>query len=112
MVGESSGGKIVTIVLVVLLALNAVLHGAIVVRFGAQQNMPPLVFGVIYAVLAVLVALAVPYALWGVLLLTVVGLAGLAVNYNSIAHDRSVERVIFVVGGLIVLSAAYLLFLA
>jgi len=50
--------------------------------------------------------------LWGVLLLTVVGLAGLAVNYNSIAHDRSIERVIFVVGGLIVLSAAYLLFLA
>ena len=41
------GGQIMTI-LGLLLAVNAVLHVLIVYRFGAKENVPFLVFAVIY----------------------------------------------------------------
>ncbi len=54
-------------VLAAALALNAALHGALVARFGVKGNEPFLAYTFIYAALAVIVALAVPYALWAVL---------------------------------------------
>jgi len=38
-----------------LLLVNAVLHGVIVGRFGIKGNVPPAVFGLLYAVLALAV---------------------------------------------------------
>jgi hypothetical protein len=46
-----------------LLVLNAVLHGIEVARFGVRDdNQPFLVFALVYAALAVVVYLSVPYA--------------------------------------------------
>jgi hypothetical protein len=110
--GQASGRGIVMVWLALLLLLNTVLHGLIVFRFGVAQNTPPAVFAVIYLILAVIVWLAVPYALWITVVVTALGTAALAVAYRSIARDRTIETIILVVNAVIVLFALYLLFAA
>jgi hypothetical protein len=48
------------ILLALLLALDAVLHGFLIYRFGTHENVPFLIFAFIDAALAVAVFLAVP----------------------------------------------------
>jgi len=98
--------------LAVLLLVNVVLHAAIVVRFGVAANMPPLVFGVLYLVLAVLVFLAVPYALWATLVVSVIGTIGLVLAFGSIPRDKTIERVIIGLNVVVIAYVAYLLFAA
>lgn len=103
-----------TNLLALLLALDAVLHGVLVYRFGLKDkaNVPFLVFAVVDAVLAVAVYLAWPYALWATLILSAIGLVGLTVTFNKPQHEKTLDRVIWVVDAAIVLFAAYLLFFA
>jgi len=96
--------------LVLLLVLDAVLHAAILFRFGVKGNEPPLAFTFIDAALAILVFFAVPYALWATLVLSVAGLIGLTLAFGRLAHEKTLERVIWVLDVIVVLTAIYLLF--
>jgi hypothetical protein len=100
-----------TSVLAAALAINAILHWVIVARFGVKGNEPPLIFGIVYAALTIAVALAVPYALWATLILSIVGIVGLTVAFTRIPHDKTVERVIWVLDAAIILFVVYLLFI-
>ncbi len=98
--------------LALLLAVDAVLHAVVIYRFGISQsaNMPFLIFAVIDAILAVVVFLAVPYAVWATLLLSAFGLVGLTVTFNKPDREKTLDRIIWVVDAAIVLCAAYILF--
>ena len=96
--------------LAVLLAVNAILHGVIIARFGVKGNEPPLVFGLAYVALTIAVFLAVPYAVWAVLIVTLVGLVGLTVAFKGITHEKSVERIIWVLNAVVICAACVILF--
>jgi hypothetical protein len=98
--------------LVALLALNAVLHALVVIRFGVPGNVPFLVFLIVYAALTLAVLLVWPYALWATLILAAIGLIGLTVTFNKTQRDKTLDRVIWACDLLVVLCAAYLLFIA
>jgi hypothetical protein len=98
------------LLLAAMLAVAAILHGIIIARFGVKGNEPPLVFGIVYAALAVAVFLAMPYAVWAMLILTLVGIAGLTAAFKRIAHEKSIERVIWVLDAAVIAVAAYLIF--
>jgi len=95
--------------LALLLVVDAALHGFLIYRFGTSQseNMPFLVFAVVDAIA---VFLAWPYALWATLALSAFGLVGLTVTFNKPDREKSLDRVIWVADAVIVLYAAYLLF--
>lgn len=92
-----------------LLLGNAALHGVIVGRFGLQGNAPPVVFGIFYAGLALAVLGGWVHAALAALVVTAVGLVGLALNFKKLQHDTTVEKIIFVVGAATFACAAYLL---
>src|SRR5262249_32840321 len=110
-VGElaDAGDRLMTL-LAALLALDAVLHGFLIYRFGTNQNVPFLIFAFIDAALAVAVVFLVPYAGWAALGLSAFGLIGLTVTFNKPQRENTLDRVIWVVDAVIVLYAAYLLF--
>ena len=99
-------------VLVLLLLLDAALHGFLIYRFGTgdSANMPFLIFAAVDLILAIVVFLAVPYAVWATLVLSVIGIVGLTVTFNKPQRERTLDRVIWAVDALVVLCAAYLLF--
>ena len=96
--------------LVSLLALDTVLHFALVARFGAKENEPFLIFGVVYAVLTLAVWFALPYALWVTLVLALIGLVGLTVTFNKPQRDKMMDRVIWIVDAAGIVLTAILLF--
>jgi hypothetical protein len=96
--------------LVALLVLDTVLHAMVIGRFGIKGNEPFLVYAVIDAALAIVVYLAVPYALWATLILSLIGIVGLTVTFNKVPRDKTLDKIIWVVDAAIVLSSAYLLF--
>jgi hypothetical protein len=98
------------LLLVLMLAVDAILHAVIIGRFGVKGSEPPLVFGIAYAALAIAVFLSVPYALWATLILTLVGITGLTLAFKSIAHEKSIERVIWGLNVAIIVFVGYLLF--
>lgn len=65
---------------------------------------------VVDAVLAVVVFLQLPYALWATLLLSAVGLIGLTVTFNKPQRDKTIDKAIWVVDLAVVAWAARLLF--
>lgn len=91
-----------------LLVADAVLHGVIIGRFGIKGNEPPAVFGLVYAGLAIAALLRWAHAPLVVLIVTAVGLLGLAVNFKKLQHETTVEKIIFAVGGAVIAAAAYL----
>lgn len=95
-------------VLGLVLVVNAVLHAAIIGRFGIKGNEPPAVFGLLYSALAVAVFLGWGHAPLAALIVTAVGLVGLAVNFKKLQHETTIEKIIFVVGASILACAAYL----
>jgi hypothetical protein len=95
--------------LILLLLANAVLHGIIIGRFGLKGNEPPAVFGILYAALSLAVFLGWAYAPIAALVVTAVGLGGLAVNFKKLSHDTTVEKMVFVVGAATIACAVYLL---
>ena len=98
-------------VLGLLLLGNAVLHGVIVGRFGLKGNVPPAVFGVLYAGLALLVFRGWDHAVVATLVVTAVGLLGLALGFKKLQHEPTVEKIVVGVGSATIAYAAYLLFL-
>lgn len=101
-----------TLLLVALLALDAVLHGVVIYRFGPKGQEPFLIFAFVDAALALAVFFAVPYALWATLVLSAVGIIGLTATFNKVPRDKTLDRVIWAIDAAIVLYSAYLLFFA
>ena len=95
--------------LTLLLLGNAVLHGVIVGRFGIKGNEPPALFGILHAGLALAGFGSWAHAPVAALVVTAVGLVGLALNFKKLQHETTIEKVIFVVGAAILVCAAYLL---
>ena len=60
--------------------------------------------------LAIIVFLAVPYAVWAALILTAIGIVGLTVTFGKPQRDKTLDRIIWVVDLAIVVLAVYLLF--
>lgn len=98
--------------LALMLALNAALHAALVVRFGARDNVPFLAFAIIYAALAIAVFLGVPYALWAVLILSLLGFTGLTVTFNKAQRDKTLDKAIWILDVVVIVYTAWLLFAA
>jgi hypothetical protein len=95
--------------LALLLAVNAVLHAAVVIRFGARDNAPYVLFALIYAALAIAVYLLVPYVLWAVLVLSLLGLLGLTLTLGKLQRDKTIEKVIWILDiGIIAYTASLL----
>ena len=96
-----------------LLILNAILHGFVVARFGVRDNNQPfLFFALVYVALAVVVYLSVPYTLWAVFVLSIIGIIGLSVTFNKPARVETLDKAIWVLDAGVVLCAGYLLFAA
>jgi hypothetical protein len=88
-------------------------HGIVVARFGVRNNNQPfLMFAIVYAALAIAVYLSVPYALWAVLLLAVIGILGLSITFNKPVRDKTLDKIIWLLDAAVVLYTAYLLFAA
>ena len=98
-----------TTLLGLLLLGNAGLHGLIVGRFSIKGNEPPALFGVVYAGLAIAVFSRWAHAPLATMIITAVGLTGLAVNFKKLQHDTKIEKIIFGVGAAILACAGYLL---
>lgn len=99
--------------LLTLLTTNAVVHGIVVARFGFRNNNQPfLMFAIVYAALAIAVYLSVPYALWAVLLLAVIGILGLSLTFNKPVRDKTLDKLIWLLDATVILYTAYLLFAA
>jgi hypothetical protein len=99
--------------LLILLTTNAIVHGIVVARFGVRNNNQPfLIFAFVYAALAIAVYLSVPYALWAVLLLAVIGILGLSITFNKPVRDKTLDKVIWLLDATTILYTAYLLFAA
>jgi hypothetical protein len=98
--------------LAALLALNAALLALVIIKYGLadKANVPFLIFTFVNAILAVVVFFQLPYALWATLLLSAFGLIGLTVTFNKPQHEKTIDKVIWVVDLLVVICAAYLLF--
>ena len=100
-------------ILLTLLTTNAIVHGIVVARFGVRNNNQPfLLFAIVYAALAIAVYLSVPYALWMVLLLAVLGILGLSITFNKPVRDKTLDKIIWLLDATVVLYTAYLLFAA
>jgi len=99
--------------LLALLTTNAIVHGIVVARFGVRNNNQPfLIFAIVYAALAIAVYLSMPYALWAVLLLGVIGILGLSITFNKPVRDKTLDKIIWLLDAIVVLYTAYLLFAA
>ena len=99
--------------LLTLLTTNAIVHGIVVARFGVRNNNQPfLLFAIVYAALAIAVYLFVPYALWMVVLLAVIGILGLSITFNKPVRDKTLDKIIWLLDATVVLYTAYLLFAA
>lgn len=99
--------------LLTLLTTNAIVHGIVVARFGVRNNNQPfLIFAIVYAALAIAVYLSVPYALWIVLLLAVIGILGLSITFNKPVRDKTLDKIIWLLDATVILYTAYLLFAA
>ena len=99
--------------LLTLLTTNTVVHGLVVARFGVRNNNKPfLLFAIVYATLAIAVYLLVPYALWMVLVLAVMGILGLSITFNKPVRDKTLDKIIWLLDAAVVLYTAYLLFAA
>jgi len=97
--------------LLALLVANALVHGIVVARFGIRSNNQPFfVFMLVYAALAVAVYLSVPYSLWAVMLLAIIGIVGLTVTFNKPVRDKTLDKVIWLLDAASILYAGYLLF--
>ncbi len=82
-----------------------------VARCGMHsKNLPFFVLMLVYGVLALVVYLAVPHALWAVLLLATISIVGLTVTFNKRIRDKTPDKVIWLLGATTVLYAGYLLF--
>lgn len=99
--------------LLTLLTTNAIVHGIVVARFGVRNNNQPfLLFAIVYAALAIAVYLSVPYTLWIMLLLAVIGILGLSITFNKPVRDKTLDKIIWLLDATVILYTAYLLFAA
>jgi hypothetical protein len=99
-------------ILALLLLADAALHAFVIYRFGTgdKANMPFLIFAAVDLLLAIAVFLAWPYAIWATLVLSIIGIAGLTFTFNKPQREKTLDKAIWVLDALIVLTAIYLLF--
>ena len=97
--------------LAALLALDAVLHGVVIFRYGLKDkaNVPFLIFMFVDAILAIIVFQQLPYSIWATLLLSAFGIVGLTVTFNKPQREKTLDKAIWVVDLLVVIWAGYLL---
>ena len=98
------------LLLVALLALDAILHGMVIARFGVKGNEPFLVFALVDAALALAVYFTLPYALWATLALSLFGIVGLTITFNKVPRTKTLDRAVWAVDAAIIVCAVYLLF--
>lgn len=97
--------------LVALLATNAIMHGIVSVRFGFQNhNQPFFVFTLVYSALFFMALLDVPYTLWAIFFLAIVGIIGLTISFNKPVRDKTLDKAIWILDAANILCAGYLLF--
>ena len=97
--------------LIALLAANALLHAILVARFGFRgHNEPFFIFAVVNSALAIAVSLAVPYALWAVLILSIIGLIGLSVTFNKPVREKTLDKLIWFLDAATIITAGLALF--
>jgi hypothetical protein len=97
--------------LLALLVANVILHAIVVARFGVgNHNQPFLIFAFVYAALAIAVALSIPFALWAVLILALIGILGLTVTFNQPVRGKTLDKVIWLFDAATILSTGFLLF--
>jgi hypothetical protein len=109
----SKKGAFSVSLLLSLLATNTLFHGIVVARFGVRNhNQPFLVFALVNAALAIAVYLAVPFALWAVLLLSIIGFIGLSVTFNKPVRDKTLDKIIWLLDATTILCVVYLMFAA
>ena len=99
--------------LIIFLAVNAILHGAVIARYGVPGNNLPFLLGAFaYAALALAVYLSLPYAQWGVLVFSIIGITGLTITFNKPVRDKTLDRLIWLLDVATILLVGYLLFVA
>jgi hypothetical protein len=99
--------------LIGFLAVNTILHGAVVARYGVRGNNLPFLLGAFaYAALALAVYLSVPYAIWGVLGFSIIGITGLTITFNKPVRDKTFDRLIWLLDAATILLVGYLLLVA
>ena len=96
--------------LALLLLINAVLHALVVIRFGSRENLPYLLFVFLYGALAVGVYLLVPHVLWAVLVVSLLGLAGLTLTIGKLRREKKLDRLIWLLDIGTIAYTAVLLF--
>lgn len=97
--------------LLALLVANGILHAIVVARFGIRNNNQPfLIFTFVYAALAIAVALSLPYALWAVLILALIGIVGLTVTFHQPIREKTLDKVIWLLDAATILCSGFLLF--
>lgn len=100
------------LILAGLLALDAILHAVLVLRFGARENMRFAIYIAVYAALALIVILAVPFALWAALVLSAIGFVGLSATFNQSDRDKTLDRLIWVNDVAVIGWTVWMLFFA
>lgn len=99
------------LLLAALLALDAVLHAVVVIRYGLKDkaNVPFFIFLFVDAILAIAVFQQLPYSVWATLLLSAFGIIGLTVTFNKPQREKTLDKAVWVVDLLVVLWAGYIL---
>jgi hypothetical protein len=100
-----------TLLITLLLTVNAIVHGVVVARYGFRDNNQPFFFfALIYAALAVALYFSVPYAIWAILILSTIGFVGLNVTFKKLVRDKTPDKLIWLLDAVTILSTGYLLF--
>jgi hypothetical protein len=94
------------LLLALLLTANCVLHVLIIGRYGLKGNEPPALFALLYAVIAMAAFAGWGWAPSAAVIVTAVGLVGLALNFRKLARETTLEKIIFGVGAAVILAAA------
>ena len=99
--------------LIGFLSVNTILHAAVVARYGVRGNNLPFLLGAFaYAALALALYLSVPYAMWGVLGFSIIGITGLTITFNKPVRDKTFDRLIWLLDAATILLVGYLLLVA
>ena len=100
-----------TISLIALLLIDSIVHLFSLRTHGLSDNLPNAVFGLIYGILALIVALAIPYSIMAVLALCGFGFVGLTLSWEAMTerHGIPLYRTIWWLDLLILLSASAIL---
>jgi hypothetical protein len=93
--------------LVALLALDAILHALVLWRFGLSGNGVFVVGTVIYAMLGLAVASGWRSSVWLALVIALIGFSGLALTLGGLDRDPTLDLAILAVDGAVVAACLW-----